>query len=150
MIVSTVLVMFMATAVKGQIKIEAFSCDKPSEVRMLAHENCAVHSGHSQAEEFTIIQSNPRRNITGYKCEIMESTIINYCGHYSSTKATGESRYHVAKKVSNEKCREMASKGTYEAGGVIHTVRMNAMNHIAWFTHGSVQFSGTNIACVQT
>ena len=138
----------VAAVAGGMPKFEAYDCTESKEVRLLAHESCLINQGHKSIEEFVIIQENKRRNITGYKCEIKESTIVDYCGHYSSTKATGESRYHVAKKIDGGQCREMVSKGTYEVDGTIHNVRMDSINHLAWFTHGSVKFDGSNIQCV--
>ena len=133
--------------IECQTKFEAYDCRKPQDIRMMAHENCHVHSGHLEVKDYVIIQNNRRKNTTGYTCEITETVLVDYCGHYSSTKATGQSTIHVPKMVSEEECRNMAMKGVHTVDGVAHSVRMNSMNHISWFSHGSVKFDGDNIEC---
>ena len=143
----TLILLSALALVNGQVKFEAFDCTNPQEIRMLAHENCEIHSGHTEVKNFVIVQNNPRKNVTGFTCERKQTALVDYCGHYSSTKATGQSTIRIPMVVTESECRNMVTRGEYSADGVTHNVKMNSINHLSWFTHGSVKMDGDNIQC---
>lgn len=127
---------------------EAYDCEHPDNVRMLPHESCRVNPSETTEQSFVIAQLKNRRNTTGVSCEVHITTQIDYCGHSSVTKGTDQSSYYVPKLVSVDQCKMMADTLVYEAAGNKFDLRMDSTNIISYFTHGSVTYSTTNVACV--
>ena len=65
----------------------------------------------------------------------------------SATKFTDESEYHVPKTVDPETCRLAAETGIFKWDGMEHKIAQNRITIVNYFTHGSIQYSTTNIAC---
>ena len=79
----TLLLALMAT--EGQ-ELEGFDCRDPSEARFYRHEDCNLSNVNLRTEDFFLVQSNARRNLTGHRCELHVTTVVGYCGHYSANK----------------------------------------------------------------
>ena len=132
--------------VSGQ-EFDGFDCRNPSEAKFYRHEDCNVFTTNLKTEDFFIIQDNVRRNMTAHRCEMHVTTVVGYCGHYSATKVTDESSYHVPTRVTTEVCRQAAEEGVLVWNGQEHKIAQNRVNLISFFTHGSLDWSTTNVAC---
>ena len=62
-------------------------------------------------------------------------------------KVTDESSYHVPTRVTSEACRQAAEEGVLIWAGREHQVAQDRINLIDYFTHGSLDWSSTNVAC---
>ncbi len=125
----------------------AYDCSNPTDVRLLSHENCLEENTHVAVTPFYLLQENFRRNVTGHLCEVKISEVIDYCGHYSSTKATDQSSYNVGRIVEGDECRRMAIQGVLSIEGKDIKTRMNQVSYSTFFTHGSIKYTGDNIEC---
>ena len=65
----------------------------------------------------------------------------------SATKFTDESEYHVPKTVDPDTCRMAAEHGVFKWEGIEHKIALNRITMASYFTHGSIEYSTTNIAC---
>ena len=64
-----------------------------------------------------------------------------------TVKVTDESSYHVPTRVTSEACRQAAEEGVLVWAGREHQVAQDRINLIDYFTHGSLDWSSTNVAC---
>ena len=128
-------------------ELAAYDCSAPTSSRFLAHHHCLKEDAHHSHEKYTVAQFNTRKNVTGVRCAIRMTAQVGYCGHYSATKLTDQSAYNVPVEVSIDDCSKMATSLTYQSGGVLHTLRMNQLNRVKFFTHGSISYDGSNIHC---
>ena len=63
-----------------------------------------------------------RSNTTGYRCSVFETVTAGYCGHYSSTKVTDQSSFHMPKVVDGRQCMLAAKTGIMNIDGKDHKV----------------------------
>ena len=138
--------LILTTAACGQ-EFQGYNCQDPIDAKFYEHGDCNLHRGHLENEDYYIVQENARRNITVTRCELVATTIVGYCGHYSATKMTDESEYHVPKEIDPDACDRAAKTGTLKWEGLEHQVRIGKVNVLSYFTHGSVEYSTTNIEC---
>lgn len=128
-------------------KFTANDCRQPYDISYIRHEDCRVETENSQEAEMYVLQRTEMRETVGYECKVKRTTIVNYCGAYSHTKATGESIYNEPIMVPSETCREMATTGSFVAEQKSYPVRMNAISVFSFFTHGSITRTDSNIHC---
>ena len=131
---------------QGQ-ELEGYDCRNPSEAKFYRHDDCNLHNTNLRTEDYFIVQNNARRNMTAHRCELHVTTIVGYCGHYSATKVTDESSYHVPTRVTSEICRQAANEGVLVWGGHEHQISQEKITMIDYFTHGALDWSSTNVAC---
>lgn len=127
--------------------LEAFNCEVPTETKFIAHNDCHASPGHVNTEKFTILQYNRITNVTGYVCSAEETILVGYCGAYSHTKETAESTYHTPKAITMEECRRMVTDKAYSYDSKSYPIKVNTVNLISVFTHGSITYTGANIDC---
>ena len=140
------LVVLLAKGNEGQ-QFKAHDCSKPRDVRMLSHQQCKINTNHGIEKEYLIIQHNTKRKIEGYSCALFVSEHIDYCGHYSSTKANAESSYHIPTLVDSNECYNMVHKQQFHYMGQTIEVHMNQVNLRRIMLLGSIKYTGTNIEC---
>ena len=97
--------------------------------------------------EYFLVQKDARHNISGFKCTVFQSAFTGYCGHYSATKLTDENHFHVPVSVSNDACMAAGKTGFLKYDKKEHKINLNRVTLLKYFTHGSVTYSSTNIAC---
>ena len=141
-----VTVFLFTVDVKGQ-EFEGYDCRQPSDAKFFSHDNCYLHNTNIRTEDYFVVQRNGRRNLTSHRCEMHVTSEVGYCGHYSATKVTDESSYHVPTRILSEVCRKAATEGVLNWGGHEHQVAQNRINMISYFTHGSLDWSTTNVHC---
>ena len=84
--------LLVLTALVTAQDFESYNCDNPLDARMLAHEKCQDHPGHTITQEYTIAQTMTKQNTTGYLCEVHRTVVVDYCGHASVTKVRYKNR----------------------------------------------------------
>ena len=85
--------------------------------------------------------------LTGFECIQHETAEVGYCGHYSSTKFTDESYYHLPKKMSGHECHSVVKNGFIRRGAAEFKVGMNKISTMSNFDYGGIEYTSTNIAC---
>ena len=85
--------------------------------------------------------------LTGFECIQHETAEVGYCGHYSSTKFTDESYYHLPKKMSGYECHGFVKNGFIRRGAAEFKVGMNKISSMSYFDYGGIEYTSTNIAC---
>ena len=128
-------------------EFQGYDCNEPRDAKFFPHADCSLHKGHLVSEDHFILQENTRRNMSATRCEVFATTRVSYFGHYSATKFTDESEYHVPKVVGHEACQRAADTGVLEWEGAEHKIALNRITIVKYFTHGSIKYSTTNIAC---
>ena len=145
-IMALCLLLFLLMNVKGD-KLNAFDCDEPTNVEYVSHHKCHIPTDSLTKREMVVLQEKRIQTIDGYECSIQLSTLISFCGAFSHTKETGQSTYNIPQIVSKEKCRQMAENGVFESELMSYPIVIGQLNTLNLFTHGSLNFDGTNIHC---
>ena len=110
-------------------------------------QDCSKTNEHTSEVEYFLVQKDARHNISGFKCTVFKSAFTGYCGHYSATKLTDENHFHVPVSVLNDACMAAGKTGFLKYDKKEHKINLNRVTLLKYFTHGSVTYSSTNIAC---
>ena len=125
-----------------------FNCQEPSDTKFFNHAQCRKHIYSLIEEKFTILQKRAVRKIDAFECHGVESVEIGYCGRYSHNKMTDQSTFGIPMKFHKDVCNEMVTTKTFSNGFQTFPVQLDSYNYFTSFTHGSVKYDGSNIACL--
>ena len=124
-----------------------FDCTNPSGSEFFDHKICHKHTDRLVKSQFEIIQNREVDHLDGYYCQGEVTSVVGYCGRYSHNKFTGQDSYSVPLIFNQDTCRMMIEKQIYNTGSQTMSIKVGSQNTLKTFTHGSVTFDGTNIAC---
>jgi hypothetical protein len=123
-------------------------CYNPTNMRFLSHDQCRHYSTATQSQNLAILQKINVQSLDGLSCAVEMTKEVGYCGAYSHTKSSGESLFNVPLSVSPDQCKTMIEDGAYVTEMQSFPLVMGKINLFGFYSHGSVTYSGTNIACV--
>ena len=124
----------------------AFDCQYPENSKFFNHDFCNIHTDKLEKDVFTIVQREEVKQIKGISCSGETNIEVSYCGRYSHDKFTGENIYGKQIIFTREECQRMADTGVYRTETQSFQIKAG-VNMFKTFTHGSVKFDGTNLAC---
>ena len=112
MIVLTILSSFFVLAT-GSDLFTAYNCQNPKDAHYVSHQEC--HRGRDvvSKEKYTIVQRQTVHSLNSFSCLGFQTTEVGFCGAYSHTKHTGESRFHVPLLFSKSSCNDMVTTKAY-------------------------------------
>jgi hypothetical protein len=125
-----------------------FNCQEPSDTKFFNHNQCRKHTDSLVEGKFTILQQRAVRKIDAFECHGFETAEIGYCGRYSHNKMTDQSTFGIPMKFHKDVCNDMVSTKTFSNGFQSFPIQLGATNSFSSFTHGSVVYDGSNIACI--
>ena len=142
------LIIFMSVLTIQGDDFQAHDCSSPINMEYISHSKCRIPTNTVLQKTQIIVQETTVSDVDGYECSISLTTIISFCGAYSHTKETGESTFSIPQKVSPGLCRDMVSNQAFFSETNSFPLKMNAITSFNFFTHGSISYTGNNIACV--
>ena len=125
----------------------AFDCSSPKNTEFFDHKVCHKHSDRLIKKNFVVVQQREVDQTSGYSCSGSYTSTTGYCGTYAHSKFTGQDNYQIPIIFTQESCRKMAEEKVYDTGTQTLPINIGSINNIKAFSHGSVSFSGSNIAC---
>ena len=140
-------VVFVFKSAKSADTFSAFDCQDPQEAEFFGHDICNKHSDKLVKEEFTIVQKRGVTRVKGFSCLGKRTTIVGYCGRYSHNKFTGEDSYGIPILFSHDECQSLVATQVYSTEGQTFPLQMSGQTFFTTFSHGSVSYTGSNIAC---
>ena len=132
------------------VLFDGFDCQSPENPRYISHQQCNNVNKAVHKKDFAIVQKQTVKSLTGYSCNGFKTYEVSYCGAYSHTKHTGESRFNVPMTFTKQECMQMISSRAYHTETQSFPLKMNALSSISFYTHGAIKYTGTNIQCVGT
>ena len=144
---SFLIVVYFTGFTGGDDVFTAFDCQEPEKAEFFSHDICNKHSDTMVEEQFTIVQKKSVAKVKGFTCSGTKTTITGYCGRYSHDKFTGEDKYGIPIIFSYEECQNLVSTQRYSIDGQTFPLRMSGQSFFSSFSHGSVAYTGSNIAC---
>ena len=149
MFLTSCLVAFLPIIVSMQEDtLIGFNCQEPSDTKFFNHAQCRKHTDSLVEGKFTILQQRAVRKIDAFECHGIESVEIGYCGRYSHNKMTDQSSFGIPMKFHKDVCNDIVLTKTYSNGFQTFPIKLGAANVFTSFTHGSVTYDGSNIACI--
>ena len=132
------------------VLFNGFDCQSPENPRYISHHQCNNINTAAHKKDFAIVQKQNVKSLTGYSCNGFRTYEVSYCGAYSHTKHTGETRFNVPMSFSKQECMQMISSRAYNTQSQSFSLNMNTLSSFSFYTHGSIKYSGTNIECTGT
>ena len=125
----------------------AYDCQDVQNAEFYSHDLCNKHTDKLSKQQFTIVQKRSVAKIEGFTCHGLLTSTTGYCGRYSHNKFTGEDVYGKPMVFSHDECQKLATDQFYSISGQSFPLKMGGVTFFSIFIHGSVTYSGTNIAC---
>ena len=125
----------------------AYDCQVVENAEFYSHDLCNKHTDRLSKQQFTIAQKKSVAKIKGFTCHGRLTTTTGYCGRYSHSKFTGEDVFGKPLVFSRDECQKLATDQFFSTEGQSFPLKMGGVTLISIFVHGSVSYSGTNIAC---
>ena len=126
-----------------------YDCSKPKYVRDMAFtppSSCERHHTVTSTRNasFQLLQYEHRRTAKGFRCRILDTREVAYCGVYDHQTARPLLSYvDLPISVSEEQCLEMISTTQYvDIAGRKYNLAMNQINYISFFEAGSTWSAG--------
>ena len=95
------------------VLFNGFDCQSPENPRYIYHQQCNNINKAAHKKDFAIMQKQNVKSLTGFFCNGFRTFEVSYCGAYSHTKHTGESRFNVPMTFSKQDCMQMISSTAY-------------------------------------
>ena len=140
-------ILFIVPMITADDTFLGFDCTNPSGSEFYDHKICHKHTDRLVKSQFEIIQDKVVDHLDGFFCKGEITSITGYCGRYSHNKFTGQDSYSIPLIFNQDSCRMMIEKQAYDTGAQTMPIKLGALNTLKTFTHGSVTFDGTNVAC---
>ena len=140
-------ILFIVPMITADDTFLGFDCTNPSGSEFYDHKICHKHTDRLVKSQFEIIQDKVVDHLDGFFCKGEITSITGYCVRYSHNKFTGQDSYSIPLIFNQDSCRMMIEKQAYDTGAQTMPIKLGALNTLKTFTHGSVTFDGTNVAC---
>ena len=111
----------------GGYRINYYDCEKPTRVTEIrADVLCDDRPTKTgDTEVFTILQKRKHTTFKGYRCKVVKSTWVLYCGAFSHDKVAAIPRIEISQDVRAEECDSMVTTSRYRSmEGGSHSVEL--------------------------
>lgn len=132
------------------VTVTAMDCRKPSLIKSFnAKDICRTgKTTIGDTETVTLIQRTENRAISAYRCTVVESHFLFYCGSYSHMKMSIPPTINEEVQLRVEDCNRMIRTQTHILrNGKAIPIDFNHVRHFKFLEHGSISWKTDNLYC---
>ena len=132
-----------------QYSINYFDCNNITDMKTYKQEKiCSMEpKNNTTTTQFTILQKQDIQETTGFSCQIIRSTMTEYCGAYSHNKLAKVPEVEINEVVTVEKCHHLVSTQSFTTKEGKASIKIDEENLITSYDLGVIQVKENSISC---